>query len=257
MITCKLAGGLGNQLFQVATTLAVAWENNDDAVFNLKSSYQRSKSTNYYQETFYRSLIDKKVWFPHVFKEKNHFYSPIAYHPKMKLSGYFQSEKYFIKYRDSILKLFLPPPLIKEKLDYIYSSKLNHPQCAIHVRRGDYLKYPKHHPICSLDYYIQAMAQFEQNTSYVVFSDDLDWCRNQSIFNRDCFSFWKGDRDDLDLYLMSMCPHQIIANSSFSWWASWLNTNPYKKVIAPSIWFGEKLKNLDTKDLYTNYMIKI
>ncbi|MBF2056764.1 MAG: alpha-1,2-fucosyltransferase [Cyanobacterium sp. T60_A2020_053] len=143
------------------------------------------------------------------------------------------------------------------QIQEIYQKKFSDYQCAIHIRRGDYLKYPNHHPICSLNYYAQAIQYFDNSTNFVIFSDDIDWCRHQDLFQEKRFDFWTSQRDDLDLYLMSIFPHQIIANSSFSWWASWLNIYQNKKVIAPSLWFGQNLKHLNTEDIYASYMLKI
>ena len=83
----------------------------------------------------------------------------------------------------------------------------------------------------------------------MVFSDDLDWCKETFLGNR--FTFISGNRDYQDLFLMSMCKNNIIANSSFSWWGAWLNTNLNKKVIAPKKWFGPQL-SLSSDDIYPN-----
>jgi len=115
----------------------------------------------------------------------------------------------------------------------------------LHVRRGDYLQLPTHHPTCTIDYYHKALANFDGKV--LVFSDDIDWCRK--TFQDPRFEFVKGNLDYIDLYLMSMCKNNIIANSSFSWWAAWLNDNKDKKVIAPKKWFGPAISH-NTMDLY-------
>jgi hypothetical protein len=258
MITCDLMGGLGNQLFQIATTLALAWENEDTAVFNINGhkNVLQGNGASHYQKTVYRNLIDRKIWLSkYVFREQGHHYQQIHYRKNMKLIGYFQSEKYFIKYRQKLLDLFAPPPRIIDKLKLEYGFILDQPSCAIHVRRGDYHKFPNNHPICSINYYKAAIALFNRNTQFLVFSDDINWCKN--MFNEDRFTFSENNGEDVDLYLMSMCQHQIIANSSFSWWGSWLNQNISKRVIAPTNWFGSSLEHLNTSDLYTSSMLKI
>jgi Glycosyl transferase family 11 len=251
-------GGLGNQLFQIATTLAVSWDNNDTAVFDLKGHKNALQGNGacHYQETIYRNLTNRKIWWSqHTFQERGYHYQEIPYQLNMKLIGYFQSEKYFFKYRQKLLDLFAPPPQVIDRLKLDYGFILDHPSCAIHVRRGDYHKFPNNHPICSIDYYKAAIDLFDSNTQFLVFSDDINWCKK--VFNEDKFEFSENNGEDVDLYLMSMCQHQIIANSSFSWWGSWFNENPSKYIIAPKDWFGSNLQHFNINDLYTPLMLKI
>jgi hypothetical protein len=91
---------------------------------------------------------------------------------------------------------------------------------------------------------------------FYVFSDDIEWCKNFFSDILD-FEFISGNNEIRDLYLMSSCENNIIANSSFSWWGAWLNKNPNKKVIAPSVWFGPAKKNVITEDLYCKNWIKL
>lgn len=119
---------------------------------------------------------------------------------------------------------------------------------SVHIRRGDYLlrKHSKIHGLCSLEYYLQAI-QFIKSKSkdpvFYFFSDDIPWARenfcNPSYKFVDCNS---GSNSCLDLYLMSQCKHNIIANSTFSWWGAWLNRNKEKIVVAPSVWFNDQKK---------------
>jgi len=121
---------------------------------------------------------------------------------------------------------------------------------SLHIRRGDYLRTQDHHPVCSLDYYMDALSKFrDKEYKFIVFSDDVDWCRNN--FNED-FIFTEGNTDYEDMWLMSLCDHNIIANSSFSWWGAWLNDNPNKRVIAPKKWFGPSYSNWKLDDLFCN-----
>jgi hypothetical protein len=107
-------------------------------------------------------------------------------------------------------------------------------QVAIHVRRGDYVKNPFYVDLTDTDYYEKAMALFPTE-KFIVFSDNVEWCKEQPIF-KDC-DFSEGNDEITDLNLMAGCKHQIIANSSFSWWAGYLNPNPNKKVVYPSRWY--------------------
>jgi Glycosyl transferase family 11 len=258
MITCELIGGLGNQLFEISTTLALAWEHQDTAVFNL-SGHRHTNQGNragYYRKTIYRNLTDRWIWWSrYKFKEQGHHYQPIAYRSGLKLIGYFQSEKYFIKYRQNLLDLFAPTNQTIDQLKSEYGFILDRPNCAMHIRRGDYFKYPQNHPICSIDYYQTAIDLFDRDTTFLVFSDDINWCKN--IFSDRRFIFSENNSEEIDLYLMSMCQHQIIANSSFSWWGSWLNQNPTKQIVAPKHWFGSELQHLGADDIYTPSMLKI
>lgn len=258
MITCQLIGGLGNQLFQIATTLALAWDNQDQAVFDLNGHIKLSQGNEAicYRAGIYRNLIDRpQVVSKCIFKERGHHYQPIPYHPSMKLIGFFQSEKYFIKYRQNLLDILSPTSQIIDKLTSKHKFILERPNCAIHVRRGDYLNRSQYNPVCSIEYYKTAIELFDDDTQFLVFSDDLEWCKHNfnilaGSLEEHKFIFSEHNSEETDLYLMSMCQHQIIANSTFSWWGSWLNQNPLKKTVAPKIWFGSALQHLNTEDIY-------
>ena len=135
----------------------------------------------------------------------------------------------------------------KKEIYEKYSEILNGETCSIHVRRGDYLGLNGHHPVCDLEYYNKSINLFDKNTKFLVFSDDIKWC--QENFKGENFIFISGNRDFIDIWLMSLCQNNIIANSTFSWWGAWLNQNINKKVIAPSKWFGPLKINHNTQDL--------
>jgi len=166
-------------------------------------------------------------------------------------NGYFQSEKYLD--RELILKLYSIDDISLEYINDKYKNIISN-SVSIHVRRGDYLnKYDKH-PVQDINYYNLAMKYFRDYKKFIIFSDDIEWCKTNFI--GDQFIFIEGEHDYIDLWLMSLCDHNIIANSSFSWWGAWLNQNINKKVIAPKNWFGPK-KKLDTIDLYCKDWILI
>ena len=112
-----------------------------------------------------------------------------------------------------------------------------------------------HHPPCEVEYYRQAMEDISsqyKGTTFLVFSDDKQWCEENllPLANKDMFiEFHSNFEDWEEMWFMSLCDHNIIANSSFSWWSSYLNENPHKKVIYPSKWFGPAYAHFDTKDL--------
>ena len=258
MITCELMGGLGNQLFQIATTTALALRNNDTTFFDIdnhKVSLQGKNAFNY-KSNLYQKLnncVVNDIEF--IFNEKGFQYSEIPYKNNLKIVGYFQSEKYFIDYKNEILELFEPNIDVLTYINNKYGNILKNKTCSLHVRHGDYLNLSDSHPPLQLKYYEDAIKYFDNNTLFLVFSDDINWCK--TVFKGDNFLFIENEEDYIDLYLMSLCENNIIANSSFSWWGSWLNKNEDKKVIAPSKWFGLTNNHLKTDDIYTDKMIKI
>lgn len=251
MVTFLNLGGmghLGNQLFQIAACVGVAEKNNDKAVFS------NWKYTDYFNGPFnFDELIVNKTYF-----ETKFGYNEIKYNPNLNLDGYFQSEKYFKHCSDKILQMFSFKN--ENQLRNKWDNFLNKNTCSIHIRRGDYLLYPNDHPQQILEYYINAIKIIEKKHDidyYLVFSDDINWCKEN--FKSDKYIFIEGQYNTEDLSLMSYCDHNIICNSSFSWWGSWLNKNEDKMIIAPKKWFGDnKHRNgIFEKDIYTNKMIVI
>ena len=146
--------------------------------------------------------------------------------------------------------LFRPDVDIVKYIDTKYGDILNKEETiSIHIRRGDYLEKEDRHPVCRMEYYQAAIEYIDTFNSpiFIIFSDDIEWCKKHFI--GDNYIFIQDEEDYIDLYLMSLCKHNIIANSSFSWWGAWLNKNINKKVIAPQNWFGVN-KRLPTQDIY-------
>lgn len=224
-------GHLGNSLFQAACTIALAKRNNDS--FILSPTWKYKDKFNLPQSCF-QNIKPKTTY-----QEPGFHYCEISYKPNMDLEGYFQSEKYFKDFEKDIKELFAPKFTVGNNKD-----------CAsIHVRRGDYVTLPNHHPVLTMDYYNKAIQLIEPNaTKFLVFSDDIKWCKENFIGNK--FEFVEGNAPEVDLILQAKCSHNIIANSSFSWWGAYLNENPNKIVIAPKKWFGQTLSMHNTKDLY-------
>lgn len=258
MITIDLQGGLGNQLFQISTTYALSRRNNDECCFDIdghRIGLQGRDALNY-KNTIYRKLINKKIDCDETFTENGFHYQEILYKPNLRLNGYFQSEKYFKDHKQEILDLFEPTEEILKYINEKYGHLLNNENtCSVHIRHGDYLRFPNHHPILPPDYYNQALKNFDANYTFLVFSDNIEWCKN--VFKNINFHIVDGEQDYIDLYIMSLCKNNIIANSSFSWWGSYLNKNENKKIIAPSPWFGQAYNNWKTDDIYCSKMIKI
>lgn len=247
MITTFLQGGLGNFLFQIAAATSLAIENNDGCVFSKTNAYIVHKGLDTYKDNILRNFIisETELTLQHTYNEPLFTYNKIAYIKDMTLRGYFQSEKYFTNH-DVIRELFSPTDEINTYINSKYGNLLSGNTCSIHVRRGDYLKYPLHHPVCDIEYYEKGISKMPKDTKYLVFSDDISWCKEN--FNGDKFTFIENEKDYIDLYLMSKCKNNIIANSSFSWWGGWLNNNKDKIIVAPIKWFGPS-KPLSTEDL--------
>lgn len=248
MVTCKLVGGLGNQAFQIAATIGLAVKHG----VNYKIP-EHSVNTTIWQTYFHHlpKLLptDKITSF---YKEPSHAYNEIPYTYGMCLDGYFQSEKYFNNCRSTIVDLFTNG----------YPSNRIHKTVGIHVRRGDYLIFPTKHPVVTMQYLSNAVCYFtNRNYRYfMVFSDDMAWCKenlNTDRFPECKFTYSEGNPPKKDMILLSQCEHQIIANSTFSWWGAWLNRNPQKIVIAPEIWFGKGNAHLETKDILPVEWIKM
>jgi len=185
---------------------------------------------------------------PQVRQERGHNFdaSLMMAQPPLYLEGYWQSEKYFREARDELLQDFswrtAPAGRNIATLEQIEGSE----SIAVHVRRGDYVSNPgttAHHGVLGLPYYEAAMhlaAQRSRNPIFFVFSDDIPWAREPLARLGTCvFVDQNSGAASEDLRLMSACKHQIIANSSFSWWAAWLNTNPNKMVVAPKNWLAK------------------
>lgn len=241
MITYKdlgSAGRIGNQFFELSSTIALAIRNDDKYMFptwkyekdfNLHGCFSNdiNPTVNYSEPFFHYQEIPHK-------NTKNQI---------LNLRGYYQSYKYFDDCQDLIQGLLTPKLGFDVKWDCT----------SIHCRRGDYVNLTNEYAQLDMHYYNAAME--ECNTSkYLIVSDDIEYCK--SIFKGDKFIFSTAKSEVEDLALQISCENNIIANSSFSWWGAYLNKNPSKKIIAPSKWFGPALPH-DTKDLIPPSWIKI
>jgi hypothetical protein len=265
MIYCNLKGGLGNMLFQIAATKSIAIDNNTDCSFpNLESHIQYLNSEKTYNPRLnyggeYMSLLknlnvlkpttNKLVTYPF-----NYIQSP-SFSEDVIIDGFFQSEKYFSHNRTEILNFIKPTPEIISIINDKYGNVLKRKCTSIHVRRGDYVRHPNHHPVQTLEYYNGAINTLKDKTeTFIVFSDDIEWCKIN--LNFDNVIYIEGEKDYIELYLMSLCDNNITSNSSFSWWGAWLNENENKTVIGPNKWFGPAI-NHDTSDIIPETWIKM
>jgi hypothetical protein len=267
MIYCNLKGGLGNMLFQIAAAKSLAIDNKTDCYFpnllehlkylDIEDTYnpELNHSSEYMQLLQNLSIGSlpqhniRLITYPFEFVETPQINANTI------IDGFFQCEKYFSHNRDEILNFlnfnFIEKELIEKKYNFIFSKRCT----SIHVRRGDYLKYPNHHPVQSHNYYSDAIEILNEDTDlFVVFSDDINWCKkNLKLHN---IIYIEGEKDYIELYLMKNCDNNIISNSSFSWWGAWLNENPSKKVVGPLIWFGNEIQH-NAGDVLPKKWIKI
>jgi len=254
IVSTRLMGGLGNYLFQIANAYAYSKRTNKDLILNMNDIHVVHKGIDTYKNNLFSKLkfdnLSQNI-FNYKYSEPSFNYTEIpVFQGNIHLNGYFQSEKYFKDYKDEILDLFYFDDLTKNLIKQKYSNLLNNDTCSIHIRRGDYLNFPDIHPTQPIEYYRNSILKFDSNTNFLIFSDDIEWCKNNlsNVFGN--FTFIEGNTDYQDLYLMSLCNNNIICNSTFSWWGAWLNNNSSKKVIVPSMWFGPKLNNYNTDDVY-------
>jgi hypothetical protein len=250
-------GRLGNQMFQLASTFGIGKRLGYEVKFSreIVTGGSPESPDSYLGCKLYECFdIPESLLLPHSdilykikfrYNEGDFRYNPETESlvPDIDLYGYFQTEKYFKEYRKEILEIFKFKKEISSKANQLLEVRDNY--VSVHVRRGDYLNSPEHHPLLSNDYYENSMKEFPSDSIFCFFSDDLDWCKQN--FKGDNFLFVKTGSPYCDLFLMSKFKNHIIANSSFSWWGSWLSDS--EKTIAPSTWFGHNLKK-DTTDIY-------
>jgi hypothetical protein len=228
-------GYLGNQMFQYAALKSFANELNTNYIIpktNVGKFSQQLTNAFVLNDNVEYGITDFQQVEEKEFNYDESFLKLIQNNVDIK--GYFQSEKYFKNIEKDLRDDF--------EFKQMYSIPKK-PYVSIHIRRGDYLSLPNHHPTCSLEYYKKAMEMLTGN-HFVIVSDDIEWCKQQTTFVG-C-EFWQGTSNVHDLYVMTKAKHNIIANSSFSWWGAWLNKNYDKIVIAPKKWFGEEIHhNID------------
>lgn len=245
MVTTKLFAGLCNQMFMISAAIGYAKKH------GIKYFLPPTTIAPHVWPTYFPQFPTQRCP-PHYFtyKEPEHCYNEIPFYEHIQLEGYFQSEKYFSHCRQDILDAFQIP--YKKMEGYV----------SIHVRRGDYLLYKDKHPVVTIEYITDAVKFFldKGRKNFIVCSDDIKWCRIQlkplELFGA-VFSFSSGHGPIEDLALLSCGEHFIGSNSSYSWWAYYLNRNPDKIGIFPKVWFGPGNSHLSVRDLYPEGVIKL
>ncbi|WP_417427757.1 alpha-1,2-fucosyltransferase [Halpernia sp.] len=273
MIAVEIMGGLGNQMFQFASARALALHRNEKFLLD-KHFFDNYELHNYslhhfniktplleenisfepinFIEKVKAFLLKKKIF--SIYEEKELIFNKNLFTLPQKniyLKGYFQSEKYFIKYEEQIREDFKIISLLKKETTEILKIINTQNSISLHIRRGDYVNNPVAnlvHGTCDLNYYYKAITIIKEkieNPVFFIFSDDINWAKeNLKIEDKIYFvDFNDASTNYEDLKLMSSCKHNIIANSSFSWWGAWLNNNKNKIVIAPNKWFNVDYHN--------------
>jgi len=249
-------GRLGNQMFQYASLKGIARKHGYDFCippkenFGTKDSKVRDSNCDIYdvfnlgKENVIITTNNTKL------KESTLNFDEDLFETcpdNIDLDGYFQSEKYFKHIENEIRKDFsFDEHLLLDATKFLAEFYSGQDVISLHIRRTDYSEFPNHHPICSLEYYDEAISLLPQECPIIVFTDDPQWCREQSFFDGDRFIISQDNSVDFDLCLMTCCDYHIIANSSFSWWGSWLSKS--KLTISPKKWFGSAYSDWKIED---------
>ncbi len=277
VLSCKLMGGLGNQLFQIFATISLALSTGKVFLFPYSETLTVGVTRQTYWHTLLDGLLNNTTWktaerdnprihnLPQI-EEKGFEHDELLLirtnlekNPACLL-GYFQSYKYFEKNYDTIITLIglrAKQEAIRNKTALIHNRKT----VSLHFRLGDYVSKQNYHPILSIKYYMNALTHMINNVGsdsvrviYFGEKDDettIKICIQILTKKFPTLEFVRADveEDWEQMLLMSLCDHNIIANSSFSWWGAYLNANPNKIVCYPTVWFGPSLANHNTKDL--------
>ncbi|MBA6224525.1 alpha-1,2-fucosyltransferase [Colwellia sp. MB02u-18] len=273
----NIIGGVGNQLFQYAFYYSLKTKFNEvikldilrfdsyelhngyelEKVFSINENYCTLQEKNYISSGdagLFRK-IQRKLGLSNnheLIEQKNEEYKFIPrllgnVHEATYYRGYWQSYKYFEHLESEIKSKLIFPPITEKKNLLLINTMENLNSVSIHIRRGDYINHPEFGGICGIKYYRSAIEKIENNIIspfYVIFSNDIEWCKENLKLTNAVYVDWnENEKSFRDLQLMSLCKHNIIANSSFSWWGAWLNNNSNKVVITPEQWMKSKVCN--------------
>ena len=255
-------GNTGNSMFQFAALVGASIDTGFDFGIPKKDSYYDVNYKCNNRSIFDGfdincNIIDEDKKFSNEYNEPHFHYSPNIKNIKddTNLSGYYQTEKYFEHCKREILNYFSFKTDIKAKTyDRIYKNEYPDPRLctSIHIRRGDYVEKQEYHPLLEPEYYKEACKK--TNTKYyIIFSDDIEWCK--ATFGNNSKLFYSKEKDPFEaMFHMSLCSNHIICNSSFGWWGAWIGemASPKKEniIIAPEKWFGPAHFMYDSKTLY-------
>jgi hypothetical protein len=270
-------GGLGNQMFQYAAGLSAAerlgtelkmdlsWFDSLEEVdtprfyeldnFNLKQEFVNKNDFVLKNDGFKNRLMNIRKKQLNFYKESQFNYSDNFLNIKNNtyIEGYFQTEKYFNDIRDDVIYSFTFKNKASVKSAKIIDQIKNSDSVSLHVRRGDYVSNKsanKFHGLMGEAYYKKAIALINKkikNPKYFIFSDEIEWVKNSFDLPKNSVYITHNKSGIEDMRIMIECKHNIIANSSFSWWGAWLGLQKDKVVIAPKLWFLDS--NTNTSDV--------
>ncbi len=241
-----ITGGLGNQLFQYAHGLKLSYIDKKKVIFDI-SFFGDTHNDTHRPFLLPYFNIDPQATFEHV---RTHAYKKYFKKIIYKITGrypLYQQEKYFMQVKNEVLKQYTlknPPSTQAEEMKKQILATQQ--PVSIHIRRGDFVQNPKtnaYHGVCDLDYYRRAIQYMKATVShpiFFIFSDDIAWATNNLQLENTIFVSNPEIPDYEELILMSSCKHHIIANSTFSWWAAYLNTSTEKTIVAPKQWTVQK-----------------
>lgn len=287
----RFKGGLGNQMFQYAFIAAlkskgrevkaslggykessirefslcsvfsnISLEYVSENEFNIiDTKWKKIKQNEEKKKEFCEDYKNRFFWVEDVINEPAVYHSNVFLTTNCTFVGYWQSEKYFKDIRGQLLEDFKFTRVtfeLEEFADWLANNKYT----SVHIRRGDYLLNPNvYMGVCTWEYYLNAIKYIRQKqpkNKFIIFSDDMEWTKENIhipeavYYDKNMFGNYQ---DWYDMYLMSRCQNNIIANSTFSWWGAWLNQNQNRVVIAPKKWH----KNNDTPDIWCEGWIKL
>jgi len=253
MIISRLKGGLGNFMSQIAAGYSLALDKKVD--FRIDPNRINSVHTHWkeYMSNIFRKIkIVSGVKGLSLYRYDGLTYKHINVNDNVVIDGYFQSEKYYLKHKQAIIDLFKIDDVSLKYIQGKYGHLLNKNSCAIHVRRGNFLKISWYNKLEMGNYYNKAIDIIGRDKNFLIFSDDMVWCKN--AFKDINATFIEGEKDYIDMYLISMCQDVITANSTFSWWGAYLNTSKNSRIVTTATRFTRKHSN---KDLNPPNWIKI
>ena len=252
-------GRFGNQMFQYAATRGIAAKKGYEWCIppGPKSDEEFNDEENQLKlfMAFKMGGVKEVNMFPAAYRKEGSFtFDENLFNEcedNLNLYGYFQSEKYFKHIEKEIRKDFEWRDDVKKLCQEMIDSLKSDVVISLHIRRTDHLIKPTYHPVLPLTYYEEALSHFPTvydscEVPVLVFSDDPQWCKEQEFFSGDRFLISESGDNITDMCLMSMCSHQIMANSTFSWWGAWLSNSAH--VIGPKLWFGPDGE--DARDVY-------
>jgi hypothetical protein len=288
----NIQGGLGNQMFQFAMGYALALRNNQPLwldIRNLAQAVEDGGVKRIFELACFSppaevveakemdarlqagsSKLARLIGIGRINRidETGFHYNPSYTRTPLPvyINGYFQSEKYFRDCAPAIRSVFLKNAWMAENDFWLNEIKTTSVSVAIHVRRGDYTantEILKYHGICNATYYemaVNKMLETHANARFFVFSDDITLAAKEIGHISGNIHFVEHNVPRItayDMLLMSQCRHNIIANSTYSWWGAWLNENPDKIVIAPERWFADEAMQAQTGDLIPETWIRL